>query len=111
MDGALYVMQEGVEVELLLARSDIELHILLAVHGAKAGDGIESARAASVIEPHLGDGGGDVISNDKATEGHYSIQRYGQVLRFAANGNVFGIQEGIRIALSIRELDLGQVGH
>ena len=46
VDGSLDVVQEGVEVELLLSGSDIELHILLAVDAAKGCCGIEGAGTA-----------------------------------------------------------------
>ncbi len=112
MDGALGVVQEGVEVELLVISRDIELHILFAVDTTEAGLCIESARATGVVELELLDIGGDVIvGQHKATEGRDAVEGDLVVDLVLTDGDISTTEVGVGIARGVGELDLRGVGH
>ena len=111
VDGSFDVVQEGVEVELLLRGSDVELHILLAVDAAKACRGIEGAGTAGVVELHLLDVRWYIVGDDEAAECYDTVQGDAQVERFFANGHLAIAEEGVGIACGVGELDLRDVSH
>ena len=111
MDGAFGIVQEGVEVEGFLAIGDVEHQRLAAVDTAQTGGGIESARAAGVIEAHLGHTGRIVVGEDETAKGDDALGGDIQLLAFVGNGYVFTIQEGISKTMGIGELNFTGVGH
>ena len=112
VDGALGVVEEGVEVELLLRGRDIELHVLLAVDTTEAGLGIESARATGVVELELLDVGGDVIvGQHETTEGRDTVEGDLVVDLLLTDGDIGTTEVGVGIARAVGELDLRGVGH
>ena len=112
MDGALQVVQEGVEIKLLLRGRDIELHVLLAVDTAEAGLSIEGARASGVVEAELLDLSGNLgVCEHEATESRDSVQRDLVVDLFLTDGDIATAEVGICVARGVGELDLRGVGH
>ena len=111
-NATLHLMEERVEVELLLgARGDIEGHRLLAVDATQTGVSIECARASGVVEPHFLNFCGDVIGEHKAAEGHDTVEGGLLLYRVFGNGDRRMIEERLRVALGVGELDLPQIGH
>ena len=112
MDGAFGVMQEGVEVELLLRGSDVELHILLAVDTTETRSGVEGTRASGVVETHLLDLGRDSgICEHEATEGRDPVQGDLVVHLLLTDGHIGTAEVGVCIARGVGELDLRGVSH
>ena len=111
VDGAFGGVEEGVEVELLLARGDIIGHGLGAFHTAEAGGGIEGSAAAGVFELHLGNALWIVIADDEAAEGDDTVKGDGEVDGFGGDGDVLAVEEGVAIAIAVVKLDLLGVGH
>ena len=112
VDGTLGIVQEGVEVELLVISRNVELYVLLAIHGAEAGFCIECARASCVVEAELLDIGGYlIVGQHKATKGRDTVERDLVVDLLLTNGDRGTTEVGIGVARTVGELDLGGVCH
>ena len=106
------LVQEGVEIELLTARrSDVELHFLFARHTAETRQGIESAGATGIVEPHLLDFSRDFIGDDEAAERYDTVERDLVIHGIFTDGHLVITQEGVGIARGVGELYLRRSGH
>ena len=112
MDGAFGIVQERIEVELLLRGRDIELYILLAVDTSEAGCCIESARAASIVEPHLLDFRRDaLVRQHKPAESRDTVEGDLVVDRLFRYRDVRATDVRVAITLGVGELDARGIGH
>ena len=111
MDGALSVVEEGVEVELLLTCGDIEEKGLGAPDTAQSCGGIEGSGASSILEAHTSDGLRIIVGDDKTTEGHITTETQRQRLRLTSDGDLFRVIKRIGEAHGIGELYLRGIGH
>lgn len=111
VDGAFGGVEEGVEVELLLAGGDVEGYGLSALHTAQTSGGIEGTAATSVFELHLGHTLGVVIGDDEAAEGDDAVEGQGEVDGVGGDGDILTVEEGVTVAIAVVELDPLGVGH
>ena len=112
VEGAFFVMQEGVEVELPLGGRDFEPDILLALDHSQAGGGIESAGSTGIIESQLLDIGGYIVVRQFETaEGGDAVEGDLHISRLVGDSNLGAIHERVGEALGIGEPDTGRVLH
>ena len=112
VEGAFFVVQEGVEVELPLGGSDFEPDILLALDHSQAGGGIESAGSTGIIETQLLDFGGYIVVRQFETaEGGDAVEGDLHISRLIAYGNLCAIHERVGESLGVGEPDAGGVLH
>ena len=112
MNGALGIMEIGVQVELLLTCGDIKVQRLDAVHTTQTCMGIKCTRAALVLEPQLGHCLGNIVGDLYATEGDNALGSDQEGMVLGRDLNILNIgEEGVTKALVVLELYLRQVGH
>ena len=99
-DGAGEIMEEGVEVEFLLALWGGEGHLLGGLDRTESCCGIEGTRPTCIFEFQFGNIGRNIVVDDETAECDDSFERQGEGEGLIINGDDVTVEKCVSIACS-----------